>query len=389
MLEPQLYFNGECSEAIELYKKTFKAETDSIMYDSEKEPEQFIIHAEMHILGTRLMLSDFGGASRSSVDSTMEIVAVFDNEEVLREAYQVINDGSTIITPIGPVFYSECLVSLLISSAFDGVSWYKHRNSYREVIMDKRLTFNEDVENYDKWRPTYCEELFKDICAYSQIGQGNKAIEVGIGTGQATKPFLDTGCDLTAIELGKNLAEYSRLKFRDYQNLKVFNTAFEQFECPDDSVDLIYSATAFHWIPIEIGYSKARHLLKTGGTLALFWNRPYAARENDDLHQQIQGIYQKYRPSNTKPIENDTERYNNITKNIQAYGFRDVVLKLYHSTRRFSSADYISLLNTYSDHRSMPPTTKALLEDEIKEAILQSGDVLNVYDTVDLYLARK
>lgn len=42
------------------------------------------------------------------------------------------------------------------------------------IILDKRLTFNEDVKNYEKWRPTYCDELFKDIIGYSQIEQGKK-----------------------------------------------------------------------------------------------------------------------------------------------------------------------------------------------------------------------
>ncbi|MFE4714000.1 class I SAM-dependent methyltransferase [Paenibacillus sp. NPDC056722] len=255
--------------------------------------------------------------------------------------------------------------------------------------MDKRLTFNEDMENYDKWRPTYCDKLFQDIMAHAQIEQDNKAIEVGIGTGQATRPFLETGCELTAIELGTDLAEYSRLKFREFENFTVCNTTFEEFECPDNSIDLIYSATAFHWIPEEVSYPKVSKLLKTDGTLALFWNRPFVARENDELHQNIQAIYQKYRPSNTTIIENDTARYNNISKTIHAYGFRDVVFKLYHLTRSFSSTDYIALLNTYSDHRTMPSITKERFEDEIKEAIIKFGDVLIVYDTIDLYLARK
>ncbi|ASA25848.1 VOC family protein [Paenibacillus donghaensis] len=120
MLVPQLYLNGACSEAIELYKKAFKSEIDSIMYDSEKEPGKFVIHAEMHILGTRLMLSDSGGTNESSVDSTMEIVAVFENKEVLREAYQVINDGSETIIPMGPIFFSDCLVSFVDKF---GVRW--------------------------------------------------------------------------------------------------------------------------------------------------------------------------------------------------------------------------------------------------------------------------
>jgi hypothetical protein len=88
-------------------------------------------------------------------------------------------------------------------------------------------------------------------------------------------------------------------------------------------------------------------------------------------------------------IEIDTERYNTISKTIQAYGFRDVVFKSYHLTRTFSSNDYIALLNTYSDHITMPSTTKGLFENEIKEAIKEFGDVLYVYDNIDLYLARK
>ncbi len=255
--------------------------------------------------------------------------------------------------------------------------------------MDKRLTFNEDIENYEKWRPTYCDELFKDIIAYSQIEQGKKAIEIGIGTGQATRHLLETGCELTAIELGKDLAEYSKLKFQEYKNFTVCNTAFEEYEYSEGSIDLIYSATAFHWIPEEVGYPKVSKLLKPNGTLALFWNRPFVSRDDDELHQNIQSIYQKYRPSNSNIMEHDAERYECLKKTIQAYGFSELEFKLYHLTRTFSSSDYIALLNTYSDHRAMPSTTRVLFEKEIREAILRYGDVLNVYDTIDLYLARK
>ncbi|MBS4536673.1 class I SAM-dependent methyltransferase [Clostridium sp. D2Q-14] len=255
--------------------------------------------------------------------------------------------------------------------------------------MDKRFTFNEDVKNYDKWRPSYCKELFNDIIQYSELNQNKKAVEVGIGTGQATKPFLVTGCDVTAIELGKNLAEYSKEKFKEYKNFSVYNTSFENFEFNDNSFDILYSATAFHWIPEDIGYPKVLNLLKNNGTLALFWNKPFIKREDDLLHQKIQSIYQKYGFSDTKFIENDTARYNKISKTIQSYGFRDLEVKLYHQTRVFNSSGYISLLNTYSDHIIMETSTKELLYSEIKNAILENGNILTVYDTIDLYLARK
>lgn len=249
--------------------------------------------------------------------------------------------------------------------------------------MDKRFTFNEDVKNYDKWRPTYCKELFNDIIQYSELNQNKKVIEVGIGTGQATVPFLMTGCDVTAIELGKNLTEYSKEKFKEYKNFSVYNSSFEDFECDDNSFDILYSATAFHWILEEIGYPKALKLLKNDGTLALFWNKPSVNREDDLLHQKIQSIYQKY------ALPNETTGYNKIPKTIESYGFRDLEVKLYHQIRVFNSSDYISLLNTYSDHRSMGDSTKQLLYNEIENAILENGNVLNVYDAIELYLSRK
>lgn len=255
--------------------------------------------------------------------------------------------------------------------------------------MDRRLTFNEDAANYDKWRPVYCEELFQDIIAYSQIGQGGRAIEIGVGTGQATRPFLETGCALTGIELGAELAEYAQAKFQEYRNFTVCHSSFEEYEGPEESVELIYSATAFHWIPEQTGYPKVSGLLRNGGTLALFWNRPFVGREDDGLHQEIQRIYRHYRPSASALIEHDTQRYQAITQKLHAYGFRDVQFKLYHLTRRFSPEGYIALLNTYSDHRSMPSAIREPFEDEIRAAIIQSGNVLNVYDTIDLHLARK
>lgn len=130
-------------------------------------------------------------------------------------------------------------------------------------------------------------------------------------------------------------------------------------------------------------------LLKDGGVLALFWNTPFVAREDDALHQQIQALYQRYRSSSFKPIENDPNRYQSISDTITKYGFTDLKCSLFHQTRTFTAEEYIQLLNTYSDHRSMPHPQKRQFEDEISSAIKAFGDCMRVYDTIDLYLARK
>ena len=255
--------------------------------------------------------------------------------------------------------------------------------------MDLRLEFNEDEANYDKWRSTYVPELFDEIIRFSGINETKQALEIGIGTGQATLPILQTNCKLTTIEIGERLAEYSRQKFASFSNFEVVNTDFESFRSNNNTYDLIYSATAFHWIPEGISYMKVFDLLKNGGVLALFWNHPFVNRTDDLLHLEIRKVYNKYKPSDKQPVEFDKNDCRKIAEVIKHYGFTYSYSKLFFQTRTFAAEGYIALLNTYSDHRSLPADVKNGLENEITYAIHSFGGKLHVYDTMDLYLAKK
>ncbi|NKF07583.1 class I SAM-dependent methyltransferase [Clostridium gasigenes] len=255
--------------------------------------------------------------------------------------------------------------------------------------MDLRLKFNEDEKNYDSYRPTYPKELFSDIINYSNISSGCKALEIGIGTGQATVPILQVGCKVTAIELGANLTQYVKAKYRDYTNFEVINADFIEHPIKSQTLNLVYCATAFHWLPLEEGYTKVRNILKDDGTIALFWNHPFPNRKDDISNIANKKIYDKYRPSNKEIIEfskNDCQQH---IDELARFGFKDIISKLYHRQRTFASDEYISLLNTYSDHRALPMEIKNDFERDMKNAIDEIGGKINIYDTIDLYLARK
>lgn len=256
------------------------------------------------------------------------------------------------------------------------------------MYMDLRLKFNEDVVNYEKMRPTYVEELFQDVIRYADLNPRMKALEVGIGTGQATLPFLNTGCEMTAIELGENLAKFSAEKFSEFPHFNVIQSDFESVRLEPEQYDCIYSATAFHWIPQEIGYPKVHQLLRRGGILALFWNRPFPAQK-DDLHEAMQYIYAKYMPFSKEPTPHTEQKSLEMVYTLEQYGFIDVNFKIYHQTRTFDAPSYVALLNTYSDHRSLPEEQRMGLEREMIEAINHYGGKIELHDTIDLYLARK
>ncbi|MGL5416355.1 MAG: class I SAM-dependent methyltransferase [Clostridium sp.] len=254
--------------------------------------------------------------------------------------------------------------------------------------MDARLKFNEDVVNYDKNRPEYPKELFKEIIDYVNLNKNSKVIEIGCGTGQATLPILEVECDVIGIELGDNLAKYTKKKFEKYNKFKIINDDFIKCRIKENEFDLVYCATAFHWLPIEEKYEKIKMILKDGGALAIFWNHPFVSREDDITNIKSQKVYDKYRHSKEKIIEfskKDCRRYIEELKN---FGFKDIHSKIYYRKRTLTSEEYIGLINTYSDHILLKADIRYAFERDMKKAIDEVGGKINIYDTIDLYIAK-
>lgn len=257
------------------------------------------------------------------------------------------------------------------------------------TIKGLETTFNSVYAEYDKWRPSYVKELYDDIFDAKEINASSNVLEVGIGTGQATLPILETGCKLIAIELGDQLAKYSKCKFENYENFDVKNLSFQDFQCGSNSFDLIFSATAFHWIPEEIGYTKVFDMLKSGGMFARFANHPYKDKKRINIHKAFENIYAKYMPGSLGGKEYSGEKAKNIADIAYKYGFIDIRYKLYKRTRTFTANEYIQLLGTYSDHIAIEESIRMKFFHEIREAINDNGGIITIYDTIDLQLARK
>ena len=257
------------------------------------------------------------------------------------------------------------------------------------VIPGLGWTFDTVASTYEKLRPGYVDALYRDILAYRPLDASSCAAEVGIGGGQATEPILKTGCAVTAVEPGANFCALCREKFAAYPKFSAVNGKFEDIDLPPESCDLVYSASAFHWVPEEIGYRKAYDILKPGGAFARFANHPYKDKGRPGMHEALQAVYAVYMPGSLVPNEYSEEAARARAEIALKYGFTDIQHHLYHRTRDFTAAEYVQLLGTYSDHIAIEEKTRGRFFREIEQAINGMGGMITIYDTIDLQLARK
>lgn len=250
-------------------------------------------------------------------------------------------------------------------------------------------TFDSAALDYDKSRPTYVKEIYEDILRYKPLNPDCHVLEIGLGTGKASKPVLDTQCRLIGIEPGENLTDLARERFKAYDNFSLLNQTFQDFVSPDQTFDLIYAATAFHWIPEDYGYSRVFNLLKPGGAFARFAYHAGPDQGRRALTDEIQILYQKYMHTEGKYVEFSVENAREIAQKALAYGFADVKYSMYHTTKNFTADEYMALLRTYPDHMKLKESDRKNLFDGIHSAINNHGGIMTVYYSMDLELARR
>jgi SAM-dependent methyltransferase len=125
-------------------------------------------------------------------------------------------------------------------------------------------SFGSDAERYDRARPRYPDTLIERIVAGSP---GPHVLDVGCGTGIASRQFLAAGCRVLGVDVDPRMADLARAT-----GLEVEVARFEDWDPAGRTFDAVVAGQTWHWVDPVAGAAKAAQALGPDGRLAVFWN---------------------------------------------------------------------------------------------------------------------
>jgi len=239
------------------------------------------------------------------------------------------------------------------------------------------LSFGSVANQYERYRLDYPGELVDVVVRYAGAPL-RSALEVGAGTGKATRLFASRGIAVTALEPDAEMADVLERTTRGFPAKPVVTT-FEEFGTARH-FDLVYAAAAWHWTDPACRWARAVELLVPGGVLALF-GRP-AELKDPDLFAAVDEIETQVLPDDDRAVGHPWSVDDMATTD----GLIDAVQRDLPGVVTTTAADFVGRLATVSAYLMLSPQARA---DALRRVRAVLPDRFDIDATVQLSLARR
>jgi ubiquinone/menaquinone biosynthesis C-methylase UbiE len=132
--------------------------------------------------------------------------------------------------------------------------------------------FTDRVEDYVKYRPSYPVEVIEYLTSEGILTTDSVIADIGSGTGISAELFLKNGNTVYGVEPNDAMREAAEKLLLEYSNFRSIYATAEDTTLPDNSIDLIVCAQAFHWFEIAKVRVEFKRVLKPAGRICLMWN---------------------------------------------------------------------------------------------------------------------
>jgi SAM-dependent methyltransferase len=230
-------------------------------------------------------------------------------------------------------------------------------------------TFDRAAEDYERTRPVCPPELFDDLVAVTGLSPGDRVVEIGPGTGQATVPLAGRGLAITGVEPGAALAAIARRRLAALPHARVDTATFEAWEPDGAPIDAVVAVNSLHWVDPAVRYRKPAALLRDGGHLVVVGTKWATAPDAERFWADVQDDYRAVGfPGGPPPLPDLIEPWH-LPPEAGAH-FSEVAARRYPPfSRVYTAEEYLANLGTQSGPAQLGEERRAEFLERVRRRL--------------------
>lgn len=250
-------------------------------------------------------------------------------------------------------------------------------------MSQRALSFGAVAAGYERFRPGYPDELVREVLTYAGRPV-HRALEIGAGTGKATRAFALNGVQVTATEPDPVMLAELRRHVPD--SVTTVQAALEDLP-PNPAYDLVFAAASLHWTVPEGRWPRVAGMLGSEGVFAAFGGQRELA--DPEVRARAEAARSRYLAEDDIPSPDGTAPDSPMqwpgTELVASALFVDVRQSIIEQRTVMAAADYIGHLSTVSAYLQLPEPVRAEALDAIRRVLPDSVEMVG---DLTLHLAR-
>jgi SAM-dependent methyltransferase len=249
--------------------------------------------------------------------------------------------------------------------------------------VSRALSFGSVAAAYERFRPGYPDELVDEVLTYA--GRPVRtALEIGAGTGKATRAFAAREIAVTATD--PDAAMLDELRQHVPATVRTVQGAFEDLPLTT-TYDLVFAAAALHWTEPTGRWPRVTSLLNPGGTFASFGGQLHLA--DPEVEAAVRAARSPFLADDEFPSPDGTPADSPMqwpgTELTTSGLFDDVRQTTIERRPTMSAEDYVGHLATVSAYIELPSGVR---EDMLARIVGVLPERVTLMADLTLHLAR-
>ena len=251
-------------------------------------------------------------------------------------------------------------------------------------MTTRALTFGSVAPRYERFRLGYPQELVDEVLAFAD-GPVRTALEIGAGTGKATRVFAARGIAVTATD--PDAAMLAELRTHVPSSVVTVRASLEELSLTT-AYDLVFVAAALHWTEPVRRWTRIAALVRPGGVFASFGGQVHLA--DPAVRDRVHAERSAFMADDGVPSPDGTPPDSAIqwpgTELLESADFTDVRQRTIERRLSMSAADFVGHLSTVSAYLQLPAPARSDVLARIERVL---PDEVALITDIDLHLARR